>query len=117
MIAKVIGRDGSSAHSDGSSPHLEDSSPHLKGSSTHLEGIDPCVDPELLRIAEPVRNKGKVASGLVQETIRSLCKGRFLSLQHIAVLLNRSPKNFASGKKCDNVGIYRHKRRAHTAAG
>lgn len=74
----------------GSSPDLADSSPDLAGSSPDL---GPGIDPGLLQIADPVRNSGRAPQQLVREVILALCRGRFLSLRDLSVLLNRQQES------------------------
>jgi len=45
----------------------------------------------LLKIACPVREKGRVDKAIVTEVIVHLCSGRYLELRTLAKLLNRSP--------------------------
>lgn len=89
---------GSSSHLDASSSHLSGSSSHLGPSSSHSTDEapqpvpeNPRGDPELLRIADPVRNSGKADGETTRATIMELCRGRFLSVADLASLLNRSP--------------------------
>lgn len=44
----------------------------------------------LSEIAEPVRSKKKTPKSLVEEVILELCEGRYLSLQELELLLDRS---------------------------
>ena len=73
--------------------HLPSSSTHLADSSTHLENgeYDPCQDSKLLQIAQEVRAKGKTDKSILTNTILALCTDRFLSIQQIGTLLQRSP--------------------------
>ena len=71
----------SSDHLETSSDHLETSSDHLETSSDHLKSLKV--------IAAPVRDKGKVSSQVMEQTILSLCEGRFLTSRQLGKLLNR----------------------------
>jgi len=64
------------------SEHLPESSEHLPGSSEHLD--------TLRTIAEPVRTSRKAPKEMVEATILLLCEGRYLTLEELATLLNRS---------------------------
>ena len=76
-----------------SSTHLQDSSSHLDPSSSHSEErYEPGNDPRLLEIAKPVRDKGKADKDLVNTVILELCAGKFLTIQQLGSLLNRSPQ-------------------------
>lgn len=66
-----------------SSEHYDGDSEHLDVSSEHCEA--------LLKIAGPVREKGRVDKAIVAEVIINLCSGRYLELRTLAKLLNRSP--------------------------
>lgn len=58
------------------------SSEHLIASSEHLD--------TLREIARPVRSVRKAPKKVVEETILCLCEERFLTLDDLAELLNRS---------------------------
>ena len=83
----------------GSSAHLPPSSAHLPPSSAHL-GSEPepseptpedLVDhPELLQIAESFRANRKAAPATTRATILNLCSGRFLTLNELGKLMDRS---------------------------
>jgi len=69
-----------------------------EGLGTSSEGLDPqhehyepVMDPALLEIALPVSSKGKAKPEVVKSTLMALCSGRFLTLNELAVLVNRSP--------------------------
>ena len=53
---------------------------------------DSAEDPELLDLAMPVRQVGKVSREVMRTTLLDLCRGRFLSLQELATLLSRNPE-------------------------
>lgn len=89
-----------SEHLGVSSVHLPPSSEHLAGSSEHLAVDDagyeplatlPVDDEKLKRLAEPVRSHGKVSPQITRQTIINLCQSRFLTIQELASLLDRSP--------------------------
>ncbi|MCZ8131665.1 MAG: putative DNA binding domain-containing protein [Steroidobacteraceae bacterium] len=48
-------------------------------------------DPDLLRIAEPVRTSRRAARETVRKAILDLCTGRYLTLPQIGALLKRRP--------------------------
>ncbi len=70
------------------SQHLHGGSQHLASDSQHLGSLVPHW-PALLEIARVVRDKGKAPSPVVQETIVKLCTDRYLTVRHLAELLNR----------------------------
>jgi ATP-dependent DNA helicase RecG len=53
--------------------------------------MDFTEDPTLLQIADPVRSSKHCLPETTRETIRNLCCGKFLTLNQLATLLNRSP--------------------------
>ena len=57
-------------------------SEHLPKGSEHLD--------TLLPITESVRSVGKAPKELVESTILQLCDGRYLTLEELSSLLNRS---------------------------
>jgi len=67
----------------GSSVHLPDSSEHLVPGSEH-SALRTLVDERFL-------GRKKVSNTLMVETILILCTGHFLTLDHLADLLKRSP--------------------------
>src|SRR3989344_2876203 len=72
----------------GDSGHMEEDSGHLTGDSGHLPDE---VLVQLRSIAKPVADSGKAASReQVMSVIAALCRGRFLTAQQLADLLNRS---------------------------
>ena len=71
-----------SDHLEPSSDHLEPNSDHLEPSSDHLESLK--------ALAAPVRDKGKVASQVMEEMILKLCQRWFLSHRQLEELLGRS---------------------------
>lgn len=50
------------------------------------------TDPDLLRLAEPVRVSGSTSREVVRDTILALCSQRFLTVRELATLLNRKPE-------------------------
>jgi len=72
----------SSEHLPGSSEHLPESFEHLIASSEHLD--------TLREIARPVGSVRKASRKVVEVTILRLCEGRYLTLDDLADLLNRS---------------------------
>jgi predicted HTH transcriptional regulator len=79
---------GSSEDLSGSSEDLQRSS---EGLNTSDEFNNPLDDPTLRTIALSVSSKGKAKTELVKSTLLELCSGRFLTLNEIATLMNRSP--------------------------
>ena len=71
-----------------SSQHLPGSSQHLGESTQHLGELEKHW-PVLLKIAQPVRDKGKSPRKTVEDTILKLCEGRFLTVRNLADLLKR----------------------------
>ena len=72
------------------SQHNDDSSQHNDDSSQHT---DPVLDgAELLAIAEPAREKARLAPAKMRELIRQLCQVQSLTVSQIAGLLNRDPE-------------------------
>jgi ATP-dependent DNA helicase RecG len=61
---------------------LKSSSEHLPGNSEHLDTLQ--------KIAEPVRSLRKTPKEVVVTAILLLCEGRYLMLEDLADLLNRS---------------------------
>lgn len=58
------------------------SSDHLSENANDLE--------KLKAIAKPVRDKGKVSPNVMREVILEVCKEKFLTLQQLEVILNRT---------------------------
>ena len=79
----------SSTHLQGRSAHLGPSSAHLPPSSTHSPS-GPEADADLEIAAAPVRANRKVDPQTMRNAIVELCRGRFLTLERIASLLDRS---------------------------
>jgi len=80
---------GSLVHLTGSLVHLDESPVHLHGSLVHVMD-DPDILAELREIAKPVSSTGKASRELVEDTIIQLCKGRFLTIDEIAYVLDRN---------------------------
>ena len=79
---------GGSSHLVGDSGHLPGDSGHLPGDSGHLSEDELS---QLRSIASPVAGSGKASSGdQVMSVVSALCRGRFLTAQQLADLLNRS---------------------------
>ena len=76
-----------SSHLSGDSGHLPESSGRLPGDSGHLLEE---VRTQLRDIAKPVADSGKAGGEQVMSVISALCRGRFLTAQQLADLLNRS---------------------------
>lgn len=72
-----------------SSPHNGESSPHKPASSPH----DVTSDTSLLAIAQPARDKQRLAPPQMDQVILDLCRGRYLTANEIGTLVNRDPKN------------------------
>lgn len=81
----------SSTHSDPSSTQSTSSSTHSAPSSTHSGSseIDDSIWSNLMKGGQPLR-EGRKTKHEVRETILTLCKNRYLSLQQISVLIGRS---------------------------
>jgi len=83
--------EGIAEQKGGSSVHLPDSSVRLVPSSVHLP--DSSVHSTLRTLVdERFLGKKKVSNTLMEETILILCSGHFLTLDHLADLLKRSPE-------------------------
>ncbi|MBI4064309.1 MAG: putative DNA binding domain-containing protein [Elusimicrobia bacterium] len=67
-----------------SSVHLPPSSVHLPPSSVHLASQN--------KLAETVRNKGKVPKATMEAAILAVCKGTFIALKALSEILDRSPE-------------------------
>ena len=81
---------GETATLQAGSQHNDDSSQHNDDSSQHT---DPVLDgAELLAIAEPAREKARLAPAKMRELIRQLCQVQSLTVSQIAGLLNRHPE-------------------------
>jgi ATP-dependent DNA helicase RecG len=72
----------SSPHNGGNSPHNEASSPH-----------EVANDTTLLTIAQPAREKQRLAPEQMEQIILDLCQGRYLTAHEIGALVHRNPKN------------------------
>ncbi|GAA6620318.1 hypothetical protein [Scytonema sp. NUACC26] len=72
-----------------SSDRLEPSCDRLESSSDHLESSSDIWE-SLKALAASVRNKGKVPSELMGQTICQLCQDRFLTHRQLEELLDRS---------------------------
>ena len=79
--------DRDSLHLAGDSGHLPESSGRLPGDSRHLPEE---VRTQLRDIAKPVADSGKAGGEQVMSVISALYRGRFLTAQQLADLLNRS---------------------------
>ena len=72
------------------------SSPHNSGSSPHKPASSPpdvTSDPSLLAIAQPARDKQRLAPAQMEQIILDLCQGRYLTAQELGQLVKRNPKN------------------------
>lgn len=74
------------------SSHLAGDSSHLPDDSSHLAENDPV----LRAIAEVVASTGKAPSSEVRAVILLLCRGRYLTADTLAGLLNRTAPNLRS---------------------
>lgn len=70
---------------------INDSS-HLPDDSSHLPTMpeDSYAEGLLHLLASPVAFAGKSSASLVRKTIVEICKGRFLTAEYLARLLNRN---------------------------
>ena len=128
--------DGNS-HINGVSSHINDGSSHINGVSSHINGVSSHINggsshinekstinlkpiprenviqnPELLSIAAPVRTKKRVAPNVMNEVIVQLCRGRFLTMAEIAILLNREEitmRNLYLPRLCKEDGPLRRR--------
>lgn len=106
--------DGSLSHSEGSSSHsggetggammgAEGAMMGAEGAMMGAEGAnsphnvspDEVVlsDPQLLKIAQPSRSKGRLKPEETEKLIEELCRGRYLTFRQIGQLLLREPRN------------------------
>lgn len=69
------------------SSHLAVDSGHLAGGSGHLPSN---MLGELRDMAKPVADSGKASGELIMSVIAALCRGRYLTAQQMAGLLNRN---------------------------
>jgi hypothetical protein len=81
-IGSVISDQSAGKEVEVNSEHLVENSEHLVENSEHYE--------ELLKIAGPVRDKGRVDKSIVIDVLMHLCSGRYLELRTLAKLLDRS---------------------------
>ena len=65
-----------------SSDHLSVNSDHLSENSDDLE--------KLKAIAKPVREKRKVSADVMRKAILEVCQERFLTLQQLEIILDRT---------------------------
>ena len=79
----------SSDHLREDSDHLRRSSDHLEESSDHLSENSDDIE-KLKAIARPVREKRKVSADVMRQAILEVCKERFLTLQQLEVILDRT---------------------------
>ena len=88
---------GDSPHKPGDSPHKPGDSPHKPGDSPHKPGDSPHSKPEedpiLLEFANFAREQKRLPPNKTRQIILSLCDGRYLTNQQIAVLLKRHASN------------------------
>lgn len=68
----------------------EDLPPRSEDLGIQAEHYDPVKDPVLQEMALPVSSKGKAKPEVVRSTLLELCSGRFLTLNELATLVNRS---------------------------
>ena len=115
--------DVSSHINGGSSPANNGVSSHINGGSSHINekntiNLKPIPrenviqNPELLSIAAPVRTKKRVAPNVMNEVIVQLCRGRFLTMAEIAILLNREEitmRNLYLPRLCKEDGPLRRR--------
>ena len=83
-LANTVDLESPPARSEDLASRSEDLTPRS-------EHYDPMGDPILQEMALPVRSKGKAKPDLVRTTLLELCSGRFLTLNELATLVNRSP--------------------------
>ncbi|MDP2219569.1 MAG: ATP-binding protein [Hydrogenophaga sp.] len=71
-------------------------SPQWAGDSPHLAGSSPHLQPELLSLAEPARNKKKLPVAEMEGLVLLLCEARWLTSKELALLLSRDAENLQS---------------------
>src|SRR5262249_18763380 len=73
-----------------SSPHNGGSSPHEGVGDASLKAAE---EAELLRIAQPAREKKRLRPEQMRQIIRDLCDGRYLTAARLAALVQRDAAN------------------------
>ncbi|QTN27046.1 putative DNA binding domain-containing protein [Rhodoferax sp. AJA081-3] len=95
IVFEAGGEVGVPPELDGKPPEFESKPPELGGSppefGTYLDwkSIPDSLKSELLSLAEPVANRGKVNAPVLRDAILALCQGRFLGLRVLAHALQR----------------------------
>lgn len=88
---------GDSSRSAPDSAHISGESAHIAEGSAHLdEGAAPETDPALLAIAQPARKNRHLRPETTRQIVFGLCKGRYLTVKQIALLLDRNPNSLRS---------------------
>lgn len=90
-LASTADLENPPTRSEDLSPRSEDLGPSSEDLKPRCEHYDPVGDPILQEMALPVSSKGKVNPGVIKTTLLTLCSGRFLTLNELATLVNRSP--------------------------
>ena len=90
-LASTADLENPPTRSEDLSPRSEDLGPSSEDLKPRCEHYDPVGDPILQEMALPVSSKGKVNTGVIKTTLLTLCSGRFLTLNELATLVNRSP--------------------------
>ena len=95
-----------SPHSAENSPHSAENSPHsgqnektrgVKGNVIHPSPRDEIIhDAHLLSLAQDARNKKRLAPHLMDKIIVSLCRGRYLYMSEISILVDREVKTISN---------------------
>ena len=91
MKGNSVHLDGDSLHLKGNSIRLEGDSSHTGQDSLHLEGSSSQNDwKNLEAIAKTVSLRKRVTGEQMRETIRSLCRLKYLTAEQLARLLTRN---------------------------
>ena len=89
-LASTVDLESLPPRSEDLPPRSEDLAPRSEDLGTRPEHYDPVKDPVLQEMALPVSSKGKAKPEVVRLTLLRLCFGRFLTLNELATLVNRS---------------------------
>ena len=96
---------GASALTGGASSLAPGASSHTAEASALVAETSSEVDPQLLEIAKPARDKPRLMSELTKTIIRRLCSERYLTADQIGALMDRGKdklqKNFLAGMVAD----------------
>lgn len=73
-------------------PNSSASPPNSGTESDTDQPVGAAADPDLMRLAEPVRNSGSSSRDVVRGAILALCSDRFLTVRELSALLGRKPE-------------------------